>query len=393
MADVKLLKYDGTEQQYKGVERVQLATITGGTAIFSEGEAVEGVEISPDFSSGDMPVIAPTGSLVKSAYIMKPAALKPENIRKGVNVAGVVGDLIGDTEEIIVNLEFPAGESGETELYAEQTVSGFVYSDAFGCFVTRIMQVPFVPVVGESYIVNWDGERYERTAFSFTAPDGASCVGVGNTIMTGANSGEPFLVCYDATNHMFYFFSTEAAESHTISVKKSIATSYSDMIVTPTEDGKVMSKVTIVKPEALSPENVRAGVTIGGIEGAFDPPDPVETEVELNFADGPMEVLPDAGKVFDKITIPVPDGLSPENIVKGVTIAGIVGESEGGGGSFDDQDPNLKYFAYKVNSEAREIVLYGILYSQLFADTGSYDVTVPDKLGGYSVVIASEGVM
>ena len=384
MADVKLLKYDGTEQQYKGVERVQLATITGGTAIFSEGEAVEGVEISPDFSSGDMPVIAPTGSLVKSAYIMKPAALKPENIRKGVNVAGVVGDLIGDTEEIIVNLEFPAGESGETELFAEQTVSGFVYSDAFGCFVTRIMQVPFVPVVGEPYIVNWDGERYERTAFSFTAPDGASCVGVGNTIMTGANSGEPFLVCYDATNHMFYFFSTEAAESHTISVKKSIATSYSDMIVTPTEDGKVMSKVTIVKPEALSPENVRAGVTIGGIEGAFDPPDPVETEVTLDFSDGAMEVVPLEGKVFSKVSIPIPEGLVPENIAEGETVAGVVGTHTGGGGLEAEQ---LQYLGYKIDNTKKEILICKIFYDILYEKTGSYDIAIPDEINGYHTVI------
>lgn len=385
MADVKLLKYDGTEQRYLGVERVQLAKVDGGTAIFSEGEAVEGIEISPDFSSGDMPVIAPTGTLVKSAYITKPEALKPENIRKGVNVAGIVGDLIGDTEELTMNLEFPADGSGENELFAEQNVSGFAYNSSYGCFVTRIMQIPFVPVVGEEYSVGWDGEEYTRTAFSFTAPDGASCVGVGNTIMTGTDSGEPFLICYDVTNHMLYFFSTQASEAHTISVTQSVATSYGDMIVLPTEEGKVISKVTILKPEALTPENVRAGVSIGGIEGAFDPPDPVVTEIALNFADGPMEVAPETGKVFEKVNIPVPEGLAPENIVKGVTIAGIVGESEGGGAGPDDDV--LRFLGYNINKEENAIVVCRIFYDRLYSITGSYDISIPDTIGGYQVVL------
>ena len=275
MADVKLLKYDGTEQQYRGVERVQLAKIDGGTAIFSEGEAIEGIEISPDFSFGDMPVIAPTGTLVKSAYIMKPDTLKPENIRKGVRVAGIEGDLIGDTEELTVELSMSDG----------------------------------------------------------------------------------------------------------------------DQIILPTEDGKVISKAVVRKPDTLVPENILKGVEIGGITGELEFPESVETEVNLDFSNGPMEVTPEAGTVFGKVNIPVPENLIPENIVKGVTIAGIKGESEGGGSNFDDKDENLKYFVYKVDNEARKVILYGILYSQIYEDTGKYDVTIPDLMGGYSVVIAAKGVI
>lgn len=275
MADVKLLKYDGTEQQYRGVERVQLATVEGGTAIFSEGEAVEGIEISPDFSAGDMLVLAPTGTLVKSAVIKQPETLVPENIRRGVMVAGIEGELIGDTEERTVDLSMADG----------------------------------------------------------------------------------------------------------------------DQIILPSQDGKVISKATVRKPDTLVPENILAGVEIGGVVGELDPPDPVETEVELDFSGGDMEVVPLEGKVFSKVSIPVPEGLVPENIVKGVMVAGIEGTSEGGGGGFDSEDENLKYFAYRVDNEAREVILYGILYGQLYADTGSYDVTVPDQLSGYSVVIAPEGVI
>lgn len=213
MADVKLLQYDGTEKQYLGVERVQLATVDGGTAIFSEGEAVEGIEIAPDFSAGDMTVDAPAGTLVKSAVIKQPETLVPENIRRGVSVAGIEGELIGDTEELAVELDMSEG----------------------------------------------------------------------------------------------------------------------NQIIVPTQEGKVISQVTVTKPETLVPENILAGVDIGGVVGELDQPDPVETEIDLDFSAGAMEVVPLDGKVFSKVSIPVPEGLAPENIAEGITVAGIIGTLASGG--------------------------------------------------------------
>lgn len=210
MADVKLLKYDGTEQQYRGVERVQLAKVDGGTAIFSEGEAVEGIEISLDFSSGDMPFIAPAGTLIKSAVI--------------------------------------------------------------------------------------------------------------------------------------------------------------------------------VKPEGLVPKNILKDVEIGGLTGELDPPDPVETEVTLDFSAGDMEVVPLDGKVFSKVIIPVPEGLVPENIAAGETVAGIEGISEGGG--IDDEV--LQYLGYNVNKKENTIVVCRIFYDRLYEITGNYDIVIPDTIGGYQVVLLSE---
>lgn len=53
--------------------------------------------------------------------------------------------------------------------------------------------------------------------------------------------------------------------------------------------------------------------------------------VELDFSMGDMEVVPSAGKLLEKISIPKPDALLPENIAEGVTIAGIVGNLASGG--------------------------------------------------------------
>ena len=62
-------------------------------------------------------------------------------------------------------------------------------------------------------------------------------------------------------------------------------------------------------------------------------PEMVEKTVELDFSGGDMTVTPEAGQAFSKVNIPVPEGLAPENIPEGMTIAGIVGAMVAGGGA------------------------------------------------------------
>lgn len=54
-----------------------------------------------------------------------------------------------------------------------------------------------------------------------------------------------------------------------------------------------------------------------------------ETTVTLDFSNGDMEVVPDIGKLFSKVLIPVPENMSPENIPVGMNIAGIIGTFAG----------------------------------------------------------------
>ena len=119
--------------------------------------------------------------------------------------------------------------------------------------------------------------------------------------------------------------------------------------------------------------------------------EPDTLEVALNFGEGDMTLVPDEGTLWTQVDIPKPVNLIPENIAKDAEIAGVVGIFEGSGAVSIDTEA-LKYFAYKVDSENSEIVLYGILYSELYADTGSYDVYIPDKIGTFDVVIAAGGV-
>ena len=108
--DIVLKDRNGQDVTYKGIETVTFDTPTEGVqTTFTHGTVMEGVTIEPDFSDGVQVITVPDGSLVKEATIVKPAALVPENIRAGTNVAGVVGELIGDTEEVTVDLDMENG--------------------------------------------------------------------------------------------------------------------------------------------------------------------------------------------------------------------------------------------------------------------------------------------
>lgn len=120
---------NGNDVAYYGIETVTFDTTTEGKQqTFTKGEAVEGLEIEPDFSGGDMAVVAPDGKLVKSATVKKPEALVPENIREGANVGGVVGSaFVPVLETAEVELNFADGDqtvapSSEDKALSEVTI-------------------------------------------------------------------------------------------------------------------------------------------------------------------------------------------------------------------------------------------------------------------------------
>lgn len=144
-----------------------------------------------------------------------------------------------------------------------------------------------------------------------------------------------------------------------------LAMAAGDQSVTP-DTGKVLSKVTITKPATLVAANIKKDVNIGGVVGTLEPQKPEqekpititangsqtvtpdegkvlskvtittnvpatpteEKTVTLALADGNQVITPTAGKNISKVTITKPAELLPENIKKGVTIAGVVGTYE-----------------------------------------------------------------
>lgn len=161
-----------------------------------------------------------------------------------------------------------------------------------------------------------------------------------------------------------------------------------DQVVAAPE-GTLIKSAIIVKPEGLKPENIREGVVIGEIEGNLSSPELEEKTVELDFSEGDMTVEPSKGKLLSSVDIPKPANLVPENIAKDIEVAGIMGTHEGGGGGdIDFMDENLSYFTYQINPILKTITLFSIDADALFSATGTYDITIPDKIAGLNVIIS-----
>lgn len=110
---------------------------------------------------------------------------------------------------------------------------------------------------------------------------------------------------------------------------------------------------------------------------------------DADFSAGDMVLSHDDGKFLRMATVRKPENLVPENILKDVEIAGIIGTSAGGGGEFEGDI--FKYLLCTVDAENMEIIVNRVWYDKLYAETGSYDITIPDTFGSFRVVLNSEG--
>ena len=236
MPNIKLKGQTGEVLTYEDVERVYFdsADEDGEVVYYTHGVATSKA-VEPNFASGDMNVPIADGELVTELTIEKPETLLPENIRSGVTVAGVKGDLIGDTEEITVDLDMAEG----------------------------------------------------------------------------------------------------------------------GQVITPSAPTKVLSKVVVTKPGTMLPENIKAGVDIGGVVGEFIG-DTEEVTVDLDFSDGDQVIEPTAaGKSIVKATITKPETLIPENIRYGENVGGVKGTCVHVG-----TDPYIEYI-YNEDGEIIEAKMFG----------------------------------
>lgn len=333
----------------------------------------------------------------------------------------------------------------ETVIFEQARLETFALDDMFGIYTTVGAAISAIEI-GETYKVVWDDIEYTCIGQDISAL-GAGYVGLGNLSAFGGNGNdEPFVIGYVGGGLLFGSF--ETVTTHTVGIFAEIAApndvviqNYSqkeltypsvpkvwlkspqsteeNLVLVPfsygeavenvpisldfssgenqtitAPDGTLVKSAVIEKPVDLVAENIRRGKVIAGVEGDFigDTEEiAVDGDNDLTFAGGESFVVEpsSAEKVISKVTISPPSMLVPENIAKGVTIAGIEGTFAGGGGG-DFSDENLKYFTYQIDGEANTITLFSILYDVIYANTGSYDVTIPDTIAGFSVVIKSE---
>lgn len=288
----------------------------------------------------------------------------------------------------------------------------FVLDSTYGVYACNINSSVFTLTLGETYIVRWDGVSYTCVAQDVSALQ-AGALGLGNLAnFGGTGNDEPFVIGWtpsgftlfafdDATSHtvgiylqeedtggeeegggdesaeeeqegiilkdrngnnvVYYGIETVTFDTTTegrqqkytkgVKAEKTVELSLADgdQTVEP-DEGTLLSKVTIEKPETLLPENVRNGVEVAGVTGEFIG-DTEEATVELALADGNQVVSPSAdGKVISKVTIVKPETLVPENIAKDVDIGGVVGTMEAGSGGGDGA-----YIEYTLNDSGNII--------------------------------------
>lgn len=98
---------------------------------------------------------------------------------------------------------------------------------------------------------------------------------------------------------------------------------------TTAPSGVSYSEVDIVRPQALVPENIKENVQIAGIVGTYvgggETQETEEKTVALDMFEGNQVVLPTEGKVLSKVTVTKPDTLIPANIKDTVDIGGVTG--------------------------------------------------------------------
>lgn len=222
-----------------------------------------------------------------------------------------------------------------TEIYTEQSVSFWFY-EAFNAYVGLTEAITFTE--GSNYIVVWDGTEYESTATtaSFNGSDG---LGIGNLAIAGVgeDTGEPFVMGtpYGATETTLLTTATD--ETHTIAVYlvEEDAPTVTDTLVLLDNQG-IEQHFTGVKGLKV--------LTTGGAEQTFIAGEAVEKTVNLDFSGGDMEVIPEDGTLYKKVTVPQPLTLVPENIAKDVNVAGVIGTLSGGSGGEHSKSKPIRFF-------------------------------------------------
>ena len=116
----------------------------------------------------------------------------------------------------IKNRPFYTGDPVETVFMEESTVS-FVDSK-HGFYVAQI-QSNFVPTVGETYKVSWDGTVYECTCVVFS---GNLFIGNLSIMGVGSDTGEPFVMGV-VNGEGITIATLDTSASHTFSISGSIA--------------------------------------------------------------------------------------------------------------------------------------------------------------------------
>lgn len=109
-ASVKLKDWYGKDHTFEDVPMLYVRNADGKATPYSAGLAVESMETQADFSKGDMFITPEIGDMVRTVTVKAPETLVPEHVKKGVKIAGIVGNFAGDIANKTVSLSMADGD-------------------------------------------------------------------------------------------------------------------------------------------------------------------------------------------------------------------------------------------------------------------------------------------
>lgn len=117
--------------------------------------------------------------------------------------------------DYVKNRPFYTGDPVETVFVEESTLS---FEDDGGVYMSEF-ESTFVPTVGETYKISWDGTVYECTCVYLSD---MTTIGNLSIIDEGSDTGEPFVIGVEAWGY-YYIYTTDTSASHTFSISGTTA--------------------------------------------------------------------------------------------------------------------------------------------------------------------------
>lgn len=142
------------------------AKITGTLTV--PGQETRNVELN--MQSGNQAIVSSTGMLMKQVTVVKPGTFLPENIKKGVNIGGVIGTLEaspsggGSTREtwVLNNEAYPPDSVGGT-FNANFTSNGLSFS-SIAVSINLRRQISYGSTVVKAFDA-WTSQAYRKLTF------------------------------------------------------------------------------------------------------------------------------------------------------------------------------------------------------------------------------------
>lgn len=207
----------------------------------------------------------------------------------------------------------------ENVIFEDQTLDGFAAPSEGAPFFLYVQEGQlFSFVLGETYIVNWDGVEYSVIGTEVT-DGGVTLVCIGNeSFITGGNdTDEPFFI-YAIEDISYIATDDTTTDTHTVAIYQ-----------VAEEVGIITRDRDFNETEHYGIETVTFDTTDGGTQ-VFSKGQAVEgVEIALDFSGGEdMTVNAADGTLIKSAVIKKPADLVPEKIAKGEKIAGIEGTDE-----------------------------------------------------------------